>query len=813
MFCADVIVPLPLHGLYTYSIPVDMREHIYEGSRVIVQFGKKKFYTAIISRIYENNANDTSTLKEIIAYLEDYPIISPVQLKFWEWMSFYYMCAVGDVYKAALPSILKLESETFVILNPDFEAEAPLTPNEQKVFYQLSPTKALKISEIEKKTGISNAIPAVKSLVDKKAAYISEDIKKDYAAKTIPAVRLSKDFSEEELNTILNDLQRAKKQLHLLSEFLFINEQRNIVFKKQLLDEADASQAVLTELVKKNILEIYDIEVNRINYGEANISSAHRLNEYQHEAYNLIKKTFEEKDVTLLHGVTSSGKTEIYIQLIRDAIERGERVLYLLPEIALTTQITDRLKSVFGNKMAVYHSKFNDNERAEVWNKLLLDNECQVVLGARSAIFLPFSDLGLVIVDEEHESSYKQQDPAPRYHARNAAIMLANMYGAKVLLGSATPAIETYYNAVTGRYGLVKLEKRYADIALPKIEIINTKELRRKKQMKSILSPPLISNINDALNRKEQIILFQNRRGFASMIECKTCSWTQHCTHCDVSLTYHKGQRLMICHYCGATYRVPVECPECKTPTLEVLGYGTERIEEEVQEQIADASIARMDLDTTRSKRSYERIIADFENERTNILIGTQMVSKGLDFGNVSIVGILNADNMLNYPDFRAHERAFQLITQVSGRAGRKNKQGYVFLQTSHPGHPIVNYAKNNDYLTFYRNQIDERRLFRYPPFYRLISIVLKGRDEVAVDDAAKELGKALRISFGERVLGPVRPPISRIQSLYIRKILLKIETQASVQRVREILLHHQKEVLSTARYKPLLLLYDVDPV
>lgn len=808
----DIVLPLPLNNLYTYAIPESLEGKIQAGSRVIVQFGKKKFYTGIVLHIKED-VPEPSSIKEIITLLDDHPIVSPLQLQFWEWISYYYICPLGDVYKAALPSALKLESETFVILNPDFEAQTPLTPNEQKIFHQLAPDKALRISEIEKLSGLNNIIPVVKSLVDKNAAYISEDIRKDYTPKTTPIVRFAKKYSEEELSSILDSLQRAKKQQHLLTTFLHLGTEKNHIHKKTLLEQANTTPAVLNELIARNILAIEEMEISRINYGESNLDLSHQLNEYQQDAYKQITNSFLDKDITLLHGVTSSGKTEIYIQLIKDTIKEGKQVLYLLPEIALTTQITDRLKSVFGNKMAVYHSKFNDNERAEIWNKLLLEDECQVILGARSSIFLPFQRLGLIIVDEEHESSYKQQDPSPRYNARNAAIVLASISKAKVLLGSATPAIETYYNAISGKYGLVTLSKRYDDIALPHIEVVNTKELRRKKQMKSILSPPLGQSIKEALDRDEQIILFQNRRGFASMIECKTCSWTKHCTHCDVSLTYHKGQRMMICHYCGATYDVPSICPECQTPTLDIIGYGTERIEEEVQEQFASANIARMDLDTTRSRRAYERIIGDFENNKTNILIGTQMVSKGLDFDNVSIVGILNADNMLNYPDFRAHERAFQLITQVSGRAGRKNKQGHVFLQTSHPSHPIITFAKNNDYQSFYNLQIDERRLFRYPPFFRLIAIVLRGKDERTVENASVAFAQHLRRSFGERVLGPVKPPVSRIQSLYIRKILLKIENQASVQDVRSILIHYQDLTLSHPDFKGILLHYDVDPM
>jgi len=809
---ADVILPLPLQGFYTYAIPNELKDSVHAGSRAIVQFGKKKFYTAIVFRVYEKEKLQ-QPVKEIVTVLEEYPIATPLQLKFWEWVAMYYMCSLGDVYRAALPSALKLESETHVILNPDFEAIEPFTQNEQKVFYSLSPDRAKTIAEIEKLSGLSNAVTSIKSLVDKKAAYISENIQDTYTTKSLTAIRLPRKLSEDELNAIMDELNRAKKQQQLFSIFLYLKDEAPLVLKKTLLEESGASTAVLSELIKKGFLEIYEYEISRFDYGNTNIDAAFELNEYQQKAFDEIKESFTEKDITLLYGVTSSGKTEIYIQLIKEAIAEGKQVLYLLPEIALTTQITDRLKTVFGNKLAVYHSKFNDNERAETWNNLIKNKDIQVVLGARSAVFLPFSDLSLVIVDEEHESSYKQQDPAPRYNARNAAIVLASLCNAKTLLGTATPSLETYNNALSGKYGLVRLTKRHENIELPQIAVVNTKELRRKKQMKSFLSPPLIDKVKEALEKKEQIILFQNRRGFASMIECKNCSWTLHCQNCDVSLTYHKGQRMMVCHYCGSTYEVPTVCPECQTPTLDTVGYGTERIEEEVTELFPEATVARMDLDTTRGKRSYERIISDFEQNKSNILIGTQMVSKGLDFDNVSIVGILNADNMLNYPDFRAYERAFQLMTQVSGRAGRKNKQGLVFLQTSHPGSPLISFVKRNDYESFYEMQMQERKIFRYPPYFRLINIVLRGRDEHLTDSAAREFASALKNTFGERVLGPGKPPVSRVQSLYIRHILLKIENQASIQKVRETIYHYQSAVFANPAFKSVLLHYDVDPM
>lgn len=812
MLLANVILPLSLQDRYTYLIPDDLERSIHVGSRVVVQFGKKKFYTAIVFEIYEANEVNPST-KEIITSLEDYPIITPQQIRFWQWLSTYYMCTLGDVYRAAVPSVLKLESETHIMRIADFEAEEPFNANELAVFNALIPDKKFTISEIDKKVKVPSIISVIKSLVDKKAICINEDIQELYTPKTLAAIRFSKNLSEAELVDISENLSRAKKQQSLFLIFIDLVSQKDIVLKKELLDKGESSSVVLNELVKKGYLEAYNLEIDRIHYGESNMDAANALNEYQTVAYNQIKESFEEKDTTLLFGVTSSGKTEIYIQLIRDAIDKGKQVLYLLPEIALTTQITERLKSIFGNKLAVYHSRFNENERAEVWNKLLRNDDCQIILGARSAIFLPFTNLDLIIVDEEHESSYKQQDPAPRYNAANGAIVLANYYNAKTLLGTATPAIETYYNAIKGRYGLVRLSQRYEGIELPHIETINTKELKRKKLMKSILSPPLVSHIQDALDRKEQIILFQNRRGFASLIECKTCSWVPYCKNCDVSLTYHKSQNILACHYCGATYPVPSECEECKTPTLEILGYGTERIEEEVNETFPEGLVARMDLDTTRGKKSYEKIISSFEQNETNILIGTQMVSKGLDFDNVTTVGILNADSMLNYPDFRAHEKAFQLMTQVSGRAGRKNKQGSVYLQTAHPGNPIINFVKANDYESFFQLQLQERKLFRYPPFYRLIAIIVRGKDENILHRASDILGNSLRQSFGDRVLGPTKPPIGRVQSLYIRKILLKIENQASIQHVRENIRYHQHLVFSNPDFKSLIIHYDVDPV
>lgn len=813
MLYADLVLPIPTQGIYTYTVPSALIDTVQEGTRVIVQFGAKKFYTAIVMRTYHSD-EEKQGVKEIVSVMEDHPIVTPSQLRFWEWIAMYYMCALGDVCRVAIPSALKMESETRISLSAETAIPDSLNPNESHIAQYLQGKSTASLAEIEKLSGLSNAIKAVKSLADKGIITLQENIQENYSPKTISAVKLTDEhLAEEEMNRIADQLGRTPKQQHLLLTYLYLKDLSPVVLKKDLLEEAKASPAILAELVKKGILQTYDYQVSRFDYGDTDIDAAFALNPYQQKALDEIKQSFSQKDTTLLFGVTSSGKTEIYIQLIKEAIAQGRQVLYLLPEIALTTQITNRLKAVFGNKLAVYHSRFNDNERAEVWNSLLKEDGAQIVLGARSAIFLPFTRLGLIIVDEEHESSYKQQDPAPRYHARNAAIVLAGMHNAKTLLGTATPSIETYTNALAGRYGLVRLSKRHEDIELPRIEVVNTKELRRKKLMKTMLSPPLAHTMQDVLGKGEQVILFQNRRGFSSMLECKTCSWTPRCQHCDVSLTYHKAQNVLVCHYCAAIYKVPAVCPDCQTPTLDTLGYGTERIEEEVAEAFPQADIVRMDLDTTRGKRAYERIISDFENGRTNILIGTQMVSKGLDFDNVSTVGILNADNMLNYPDFRAYERAFQLMMQVSGRAGRKNKQGTVYLQTGHPGNGVINFVKNNDYESFYKLQMEERHIFRYPPFFRLINIVIRSRDEKAADNTAREFAASLRESFGERVLGPGRPPVARVQSLYIRNILLKIEHTASVPKVRETILYHQARLQDRQLLKGILLHYDVDPV
>lgn len=814
----DVILPLPLANYYTYSLPDEMAEKVKIGCRVVVSFGRKKFYTAIVANVHFS-APEAYETKDITELLDAEPILLPIQFRFWSWLSEYYLCTNGDVYKAALPSGLKLESETIVVYNPDFEANAPLPEKEQLILDLLSKEPEQCVTQLEKESGLKNVLSVIKSLLDKEALFIKEELKRNYKPKTEVRVRLTAEASvEERLRELFDELSRAPKQLALLMKYVELSgfmgkTPLKEVSKKDLLATATASPAIFNGLVDKNVFEVYYHEIGRLNRQQANVSEINALNTSQQQAFDAILASFKEKNVCLLHGVTSSGKTEIYIHLIQKVIDSGKQVLYLLPEIALTTQITERLQRVFGDKLGIYHSKFSDAERVEIWRKQLGGNGYQVILGVRSSVFLPFEHLGLVIVDEEHENTYKQQDPAPRYHARNAAIILASMYGAKTLLGTATPSIETYYNAVSGKYGFVELAERYKDIQLPEIMPVDIKELTRKKRMSGQFSPMLLEKIRVALENKEQIILFQNRRGFAPMIECRTCGWVPRCKNCDVSLTYHKGINQLTCHYCGYTYQVPKSCPACGGVEMMNRGFGTEKVEDDIKLIFPEATVARMDLDTTRTRAAYERIIADFEGGKTDILIGTQMVSKGLDFDHVSVVGILNADTMLNYPDFRSYERAFQLMAQVAGRAGRKNKRGLVVLQTKSIEHPIIHQVIQNDYQTMYESQLAERQLFKYPPYYRLIYVYLKNRKEDLLGLMARTMAEKLRAVFGNRILGPDNPPVARVQTLYIKKIVIKIEANASMKKVRDQLLRVQREMVEDERFRSLIVYYDVDPI
>ncbi len=752
MSYADVILPVPLQGTFTYAVPEGMGVGV--GCRVLVSFGRSKMYLGVVLRLHDRKPEGYE-VKPIAQLMDTEPIVTAHQLKLWQWIADYYLSPIGDVYKAALPAGLKAED--------------------------------------------------------------------GYRPKTETYIRLTKPYrNATALHVALNVLARARKQLEAFNEYLALSHWDEVelgtepveVTREELLNVSGASADTLKMLEKRQILETYEVEVGRLNHGgDYRPELIQPLSPAQQTAYNEILFSMLKKNVVLLHGVTGSGKTEIYIHLIKLALERKEQVLYLLPEIALTVQMMDRLQRVFGNKLGIYHSKYSDAERVEIWQKQLSQNPYEVILGARSAVFLPFQRLGMVIVDEEHETSYKQQDPAPRYHARSAAIVLAQMCNAKVLLGTATPSLESYHNAKTGKFGLVELKERYQGIELPEIQIVDTADLQHRKMMAGPFSPLLLTRVREALERGEQAILFQNRRGFAPVVECHQCAWVPTCQYCDVPLTYHRQLNQLTCHYCGYTYRVPTECPCCGGTDLRTRGYGTEKIEEQVREVFPEAHIARMDMDTTRTRNAYERIISDFSAGRTNILIGTQMISKGLDFDKVSVVGIINADGMLNQPDFRAYEHAFMMMSQVSGRAGRKHKRGLVILQTKQKDLPVIGYVVRNDYTALYQELIAERQVFHYPPYYRLIDVYLKHRQDAVVETAAVELCSRLRQWFGGRVLGPDKPAVAKVKQLNIRKLVLKLESGIDMKKVRKYLLLAQSQVLTDKRYTSLLVYYDVDPL
>ena len=752
MHYADLILPVPLQGLFTYAIPEGMRVRV--GMRVLVPFGRNKTYMAIVAKVHDVKPEGYQ-VKPIAQVMDEEPIVTERQLQLWQWISDYYLSPIGDVYKAALPSGLKAEE--------------------------------------------------------------------GYKPKTETYIRLTAQYCNvTALHIALNVLGRAPKQLEAFTAYLELSHWDEMedgvkpveVTREELLNASHASAETLKQLEKRQMLETYEVEVGRLNHsGDYRPELIQLLSEAQQTAYNAILMSMMKHRVTLLHGVTSSGKTEIYIHLIKRALERKEQVLYLLPEIALTVQMMQRLQRVFGNRLGIYHSKYSDAERVEIWQKQLSKNPYDVILGARSAVLLPFQQLGLVIVDEEHETSYKQQDPAPRYHARSAAIMLAQQQGAKVVLGTATPSMESYHNAKTGKYGLVELTERYKGIELPEIQVVDIADLQHRKMMAGPFSPLLLTKVREALGRGEQAILFQNRRGFAPMIECRQCGWVPRCQHCDVSLTLHRQLNQLTCHYCGYTYRVPTECPCCGSTDLRTKGYGTEKIEEQVREVFPEARVARMDLDTTRTRNAYERIITDFSAGRTNILIGTQMISKGLDFDKVSVVGILNADTMLNYPDFRAYEHAFMMMAQVSGRAGRKGRRGLVILQTKQKDLPVIQQVVRNDYTSLYKSLAAERQAFHYPPYYHLVYVFMKHSHDDVVNTAGIEMGSRLRQWFGGRVLGPDKPSVAKVKSQNIRKLVLKLENGIDMKRVREYLLLAQSQMLADKRYASLQIYYDADPL
>ena len=818
---ADVILPLPLENQYTYRIPADLEPLVVRGSRVIVHFGKKRFYTAIVVDVHDRQPQTDYEVKEIFSILDATPILRRPQLRFWEWIASYYICKLGDVYKAALPSGLKLESETTVTYNPDFEADAPLKPNEQAVLDAFG-RNVLKqtVSDLEKKTGLRNIVPIIASLMGKGAVGVSEELKPGFVPKTQTYVRLHPDWAtEDRMQEAFDAVKRAKKQEQLLVCFLDLTHALNPVLrqevsKKELLEKSGQSAAILDGLLKRGILQSYEKEVSRLQARMCRLEEPHALTDEQQVAYGKIQDIFAEKEVCLLHGVTSSGKTEIYIHLIRQVLRSGRQVLYLLPEIAITTQITDRLVKIFGDQLLVYHSKFSDNERVEVWNKLLHGKGPMLVLGVRSSIFLPFSSLGLIIVDEEHETTYKQQDPAPRYHARNAAIILAQMHGGKVLLGSATPSIDSYFNAMTGKFGLVELPVRYGAASPPEMILANIRELKRRKQMQDTLfSPILVEKMRQALEAGQQVILFQNRRGFAPMIECKDCGWIPRCQHCDVSMTYHKFHQKLVCHYCGYTIRVPSECPECHSVNIRPLGFGTEKVEEEIASLFPAARTARMDLDTARTRTAYERIIGDFEKQKTDILIGTQMISKGLDFERVKLVGVMDADSLMGFPDFRAEERAYDMLMQVSGRSGRKGERGKVVIQVTDMQSRVYQLVRKENYREFYTQLSQEREMFNYPPFSRLIQVELRHVDEVVLRNAANELARLLRERLERRVCGPAEPDVSRVRKMYRIQILIKAEQGLSLSKLKAFLKQKSDELVKTPIGRGVRIYFDVDPL
>lgn len=815
----DVIIPVPLPKLFTYVAGEEWANEVAVGKRVVVSFGRKKLYSGVIASVHGDKPQGYET-KQILSVLDKKPVVYSEQIKFWNWIADYYQCTIGEVYKAALPSGLKLESESYVVYNEDFIAEKPLPERDDTVLDIISGRKKCTINELNNLSGLNNCLPVVKRLLELGAIFVNEKIKEGYKPKLEKYLLLSKKVrTEPELEIVFDSLKRAPKQLSFLMGFISeVGGVENALSgesstRSDITKRLNVSSAIVKELVQKDIFIQKDIAIDRLHSGGCETVAAKILSPEQKRAYDEITESFNTHNVTLLHGVTSSGKTELYIHLINEYLKKGKQVLYLLPEIALTTQITTRLKKHFGDELGIFHSRFNDAERVEVWNNLLNNKGYKVILGVRSSVFLPFNNLGLVIVDEEHETSYKQFDPAPRYHARDAAIVLAAMSGAKTLLGTGTPSLETYYNCEKNKYGLVELFERFRGIKMPEILPVDTKEAYRKKQMKSHFHPVLLEKMKEALDNDEQVILFQNRRGFAPYVECRQCAWVPRCDFCDVSLTYHKHLNQLVCHYCGHAVFLPKTCPACGSHEVQTRGFGTEKIEEEINRIFPDVITGRMDLDTTRSKKSYERIIGDFEQKKISILIGTQMITKGLDFDSVSTVGILNADNMLNYPDFRAYERSFQMMAQVSGRAGRKKKQGVVILQTSDPEHPVIQNVIKNDYLSNYKTQMEERLMFKYPPFHRLINITIKHKDKFRCDKAAKMLGAVMSQSLGDKILGPQAPPINRIQNLFLNKLLIKIEKDASVKRVKNIIAHAINWVKTDAELKYVIFQIDVDPM
>ena len=811
MYYIDVILPIPIQKTFTYSVTNEEANFLKEGMRVAVSFGKTKMFTGLVFKIHEN-APTLYEAKEIHQILDEQPLVNNLQLKHWQWISTYYMCSLGDVFRASLPSAFLLESETIVYKNEAFNNEDILEDDEFLIFEALQHQSQLTIHQVVDILGKKKVMPTVNELIKKSAIYIKEQIYEQYKPKLVKYVRLHASYnSDESLNALLEELSRAKKQRDAVLTFFQLSTTKKPIKAKDLETKANVSASVLKSLVDKNIFEFYEIQIDRINF-KGDTNDLKELNEFQETALKEIKKTFTNNDVTLLHGITSSGKTEVYTKLIQEVLDAGKQVLFLLPEIALTTQIITRLQVYFGDQISVFHSKYSMNERVEVWNNVLENkSKAQIILGARSSIFLPFSNLGLIVVDEEHETSYKQFEPSPRYNARDSAIVLSKLHNAKILLGSATPSLESYFNAQQNKYGFVELNRRFGNVQLPKIELIDVKEKHRKKEMKGHFSDRMLKLIQEALDEKEQIILFQNRRGYSPVVECKTCGVAPQCPNCDVSLTYHKFKNELRCHYCNYQRAMPNSCAACGSNTLDTKGFGTEQIELELKELFPDFKIGRMDLDTTRGKFGYQKIIGAFEAREIDILVGTQMLSKGLDFDNVSLVGILNADTMLNFPDFRAHERAYQMMVQVSGRAGRSKKQGNVAIQTYNPYHKILQQVSTTNYTEMYKEQLQERWQYKYPPYFRTIKITLKHRDFNKVDTGVNWLFKALYNSFGENVLGPTAPAVSRIRNQYIKNIVIKIPPKQSLANTKNQLTKIRNTFEAVKDFRPIRFIIDVD--
>ncbi|MFW2348446.1 MAG: replication restart helicase PriA [Wenyingzhuangia sp.] len=806
----DVLLPLPLERQFTYRITQEESDFLEIGMRVAVPFGKSKIYTGIVYKIHQQEPQIYDA-KDIEQILDDTPILTELQLKHWAWISSYYMCALGEVLKAAFPSVFLLESETIVLSNPDFTDHDLLSSDAYLIYEALQRQSQISISQVSKILSKKQVFPTLKTMIAQEAIRLKEEIYEQYQPKMVSYIRLDTAW-ENKLEELLKFLSRSEKQRTLvLCYFSELAKSKNPLKKKELLQKSGISAAVCKGLEKKGIFEVYELQTDRVTFGEAS-QQIPTLSTDQSIALENIKTIVEQRDICLFHGVTGSGKTEIYAHLIQQVIDQGQQVLFLVPEIALTTQVIIRLQRFFGDQLSVYHSKYSQNERAEVWNHILKGSaKAKIVLGTRSAILLPFSHLGLIIVDEEHEASYKQYDPAPRYHARDAGIVLAKMHKSKIVLGSATPSLESFYNAKNGKYGLVSLNRRFGQVQMPNIHLVDLKEKHKKKRMTGHFSDTLLTAMKETLEVKEQVILFQNRRGFAPLIACETCGVSPQCPNCDVSLTEHKFKHELRCHYCGYHRAIPLKCDACGSADLSSKGFGTEQIENELLTLFPDHHIGRLDLDTTRGKYGYAKIIEAFQHGEIDILVGTQMLSKGLDFKNVTLVGVLNADNMLNFPDFRAHERSFQMLTQVAGRSGRNKKQGQVLIQTFNPYHQILQQVTTNSYVQMYEEQISDRRNFFYPPHYRMIQLTLKHKDFNLLNEGADWLGKSLKNSFGKHLLGPTSPAVARVRNLYIKKILIKIPPKQSVPDTKAHLQKVQNMFDAIGRFRAIRVNIDVD--